>query len=118
MRLAEARALCADLVELPWDDVAVDVAVTEVSAQLLAASPQVTPVSGAPGLWWVGASGFDGIGGERALAHALRRGRGRASPAPVTTARSCTSCRPAATHRISRRRHSVSCRWTRSCAPR
>ena len=89
MRPAEARALCADLVELPWDDVAIGAAITEASAQLLAASPQVTPVSGAPGLWWVGASGFDARGRRaRARARAAPRGasagiRGRAWPSPI-----------------------------------
>src|SRR5256714_3621576 len=94
MRLAEARALCTDLVELPWDDVAVDVAVTELSAQLLTASPQVTPVSGAPGLWWVGASGFDAIGGERGLARALLRVARRWHPrARIAIASSCVAAR-------------------------
>ncbi|MCY7378223.1 MAG: hypothetical protein LH467_02660, partial [Gemmatimonadaceae bacterium] len=82
MRPTEARALCADLVELPWDDVAITAAITEVSAQLLAASPQVTPVAGAPGLWWVGASGFDAVGGERTLAHTLLRVARRWHPRP------------------------------------
>jgi protein ImuB len=51
MRPAEARALCADLIELAWDDVAIDSAITEASAAFLAAGPQVSPVAGAPGLW-------------------------------------------------------------------
>jgi protein ImuB len=96
MRPAEARALCATLVELPWDDVAVGAAITEASAQLLAASPQVTPVAGAPGLWWVGASGFDAVGGERALAHTLLRVARRWHPRPrVAIAGSCVAARAA-----------------------
>jgi protein ImuB len=96
MRPAEARALCAHLIELPWDDVAVSAAITELSAQLLAASPQVTPVAGAPGLWWVGASGFDAVGGERALAHTLLRVARRWHPRPrVAIAGSCVAARAA-----------------------
>ena len=96
MRPTEARALCADLVELPWDDVAIGAAITEVSAQLLAASPQVTPVAGAPGLWWVGASGFDAVGGERTLAHTLLRVARRWHPRPrVAVAGSCVAARAA-----------------------
>ena len=63
MTIAEARAICAELHEYPWDDVAVAAATTEMTALLLEASPQVTPVAGTPGLWWVGASGFGGRGG-------------------------------------------------------
>jgi protein ImuB len=96
MRPAEARALCADLVELPWDDVAIDAAITEASAALLAASPQVTPVAGAHGLWWVGASGFDPVGGERALATELLRVAKCWHPRPrVAIAGSCVAARAA-----------------------
>ena len=96
MRPAEARALCADLAELPWDDVAVEAAITEASAALLAASPQVTPVSGAPGLWWVGAFGFDAVGGERTLALELLRVAKRWHPRPrVAIAGSCVAARAA-----------------------
>jgi protein ImuB len=96
MRPAEARALCAGLVELPWDDVAVDAAVIEASAALLSASPQVTPVEGAPGLWWVGASGFDPVGGERALAREVLRVAKRWHPRPrVAIAGSCVAARAA-----------------------
>jgi len=96
MRPAEARALCADLVELPWDDVAIEAAITEASAALLSASPQVTPVDGAPGLWWVGASGFDPVGGERALAVELLRVAKRWHPRPrVAIAGSCVAARAA-----------------------
>ena len=96
MRPTEARALCADLHELAWDDVAIGAAVTEMSAALVAASPQVTPVSGAPGLWWVGASGFDGIGGERELGSALLRIARRWHPRPrVAIGGSCVAARAA-----------------------
>jgi nucleotidyltransferase/DNA polymerase involved in DNA repair len=96
MRPAEARALCADLIELPWDDVAIDGAITEASAAFLSAGPQVSPVAGAPGLWWVGASGFDPVGGERALAMELLRVAKRWHPRPrVAIAGSCVAARAA-----------------------
>jgi protein ImuB len=96
MRPAEARALCADLIELPWDDVAIDAAITEASAAFLSAGPQVSPVAGAPGLWWVGASGFDPVGGERALAVELLRVAKRWHPRPrVAIAGSCVAARAA-----------------------
>lgn len=71
MTVAEARAACASLVILDWDDTALARAITRTSADFLTASPHVTPVAGSPGTWWVGAAGFDDLGGERALAEAL-----------------------------------------------
>ena len=77
MTLAEARALCTGLDAVPWDDVAISAAIIETTARFVQASPQVSPVVGAPGMWWIGASGFaDGAraaGGqsELALANAL-----------------------------------------------
>ncbi|MEK7403290.1 MAG: hypothetical protein AABZ80_13115, partial [Gemmatimonadota bacterium] len=58
MTIAEARALCAKLEVLPWDDAAVNDAITATTAQLVSVSPQVSPVAGVPGMWWIGASGF------------------------------------------------------------
>jgi hypothetical protein len=72
MPVTEAQARCATLVVLPWDDEVIDRAVRETSAAFLAASPQVTPVAGVPGTWWVGATGLDALGGEPALAQTLR----------------------------------------------
>ena len=96
MTIAEARAVCAELQELPWDEVAVAGATTEMTALLLEASPQVTPAVGTPGMWWVGASGFGGRGGERELAHALRRIAARWHPRPrVAIADSCVAARAA-----------------------
>ena len=96
MTVTEARALCASLEMLPWDDVMVDAAITKATAAMLIASPQVTPVAGAPGLWWVGASGFDALGGERALARALLRVARLWHPAPrVAIASSCVAARAA-----------------------
>ena len=95
MTLAEARAICAELREYPWDDVAIAGATTEMTAELLAASPQVTPVAGTPGMWWIGASGF-GRGGERELAYTLRRIAARWHPRPrVAIADSCVAARAA-----------------------
>lgn len=96
MRPAQARALCAALVELPWDDDAVAAAITEASALLLGGSPQVTAVRETPGLWWVGASGFDAVGGERELARTLLRIARRWHPRPrVAIAGSCVVARAA-----------------------
>src|SRR5271168_3345298 len=53
MTVAEARAYCAELEVRPWDDTVIDRAVVEMTATLLAASPQVTPVYGSPGMWWL-----------------------------------------------------------------
>jgi len=96
MTLAEARAICTEVREYLWDDVAIAGATTEMTAQLLAASPQVTPVAGTPGMWWIGASGFGGRGGERELAYTLRRIAARWHPRPrVAIADSCVVARAA-----------------------
>jgi protein ImuB len=72
MGAAEARARCAALELRRWDEGRLGEAITQVSGLLLGASPQVTPVAGAPGTWWVGARGFDGLGGEQQLAERIR----------------------------------------------
>lgn len=96
MTLAEARALSADLDVRPWDDAAIEREVLRATAALLVASPQVTPAAGAPGLWWVGASGFDGLGGERNLARTLLRVARLWHPrARVAIADSCVAARAA-----------------------
>jgi hypothetical protein len=65
------------------DAVAVDNEVTRCTALLLTVSAQVTPVAGAPGMWWVGVGGAEQGGpGERNLAHALARLARRWHPAP------------------------------------
>ncbi|HYW32621.1 MAG TPA: hypothetical protein VE869_14075 [Gemmatimonas sp.] len=96
MGVPEARASCAALDVRPWDDSAVADAILAVTGALLAASPQVTPVAGAPGMWWVGATGFDGIGGEDALGRALL-GIARVwhPDARVAVADSCVAARAA-----------------------
>jgi len=95
MTLSEARGLCAALEILPWDDVAIDAAITAVTASLVAASPQVSPVAGAPGMWWVGASGF-AQGDEPGIAQSLLRIARAWHPRPrVAIAGSCVAARAA-----------------------
>ena len=71
MAVNEARSRCAAVRILSWDEVAIADEVRRVTAALLFASPQVTPVAGAPGTWWVGVGGFDALGGESGLARTL-----------------------------------------------
>jgi len=71
MPVAQARAKCAALTLLPWDAARITREIARASAAFLAASPQVVPVRAHPGMWWVGAGGFDRIGGERQLATTL-----------------------------------------------
>ena len=71
MTIAEAKARCAELDVRPWDDHAIHDAMLAATTALLAASPQVTPATGSPGMWWVGASGFEALGGEEQLAQTL-----------------------------------------------
>ena len=96
MTPAEARAVCAALEVVAWDEVALDGAVTRATAALLVASPQVTPVAGTPGMWWVGAGGLDGVGGERSLVRTLVRVAQLWHPRPrVAVASSCVAARAA-----------------------
>ncbi|MEX2178285.1 MAG: hypothetical protein WD801_06215, partial [Gemmatimonadaceae bacterium] len=100
MTLTEARALCATLEVLPWDENTVLAAISDATAAFIAASPQVSPVAGAPGLWWIGASGFAthaaGGRGERAFAHALLAIAAQWHPdARVAIADSCVAARAA-----------------------
>ena len=68
----------------------------EVTAALVAASPRVTPAADEMGIWWVGADGFDQIGGEPQLARALLDIARRWSPrARVAVADSCVAARAA-----------------------
>jgi protein ImuB len=96
MTVAEARARCADLALVPHDATALADAVLRVTAALVGASPQVTPAAGAPGTWWVGATGFDAVGGDAALADALLAiARGWHPEARVAIADSCVVARAA-----------------------
>ncbi|MGI9077658.1 MAG: hypothetical protein ACR2G6_10055, partial [Gemmatimonadaceae bacterium] len=92
MTVAEARALCAELEILNWDNDVIARAVDVVTADLLQASPQVTPATGKPGTWWVGASGFDSIGGEPELLQCLLGIAGRWHPdSRAAAANSCVA---------------------------
>jgi protein ImuB len=71
MTVAEARALCATIEMLPWDDVAINNAIAAATARFVEHSPQVSPVAGAPGMWWVGASGFAPSHESRVTSHEL-----------------------------------------------
>jgi protein ImuB len=96
MTLSEARALCAELEVWEWDDDAITRAITETTAAFLAATPQVTPAAGEPGLWWAGAVGLDRVGGERELVRALARIARTWHPrARVAIAGSCVTARAA-----------------------
>jgi protein ImuB len=102
MSLSEARALCSRLDAWPWDDDAVSAGITTATAAFVEASPQVTPVAGAPGMWWIGASGFAagaraaGGAGTRAFAHALLTIAQRWHPhARVAVADTCVAARAA-----------------------
>ncbi|HEX6943006.1 MAG TPA: DNA polymerase Y family protein [Gemmatimonadaceae bacterium] len=94
MTVTEATSRCADLEVLPWDPVVIDGDVRRVTASFLDASPQVTPVPGSPGMWWIGASGLETLGGEAALAQALLGHARRWHPgARVAIADSCVAAR-------------------------
>jgi protein ImuB len=94
MTVAAARGRCATLDVRDWDEPRVDREVARTSAAFLSASPQVAPAAGLPGTWWIGASGFDGLGGERVLAETLGRMAKVWSPrARVCIADSCVAAR-------------------------
>ena len=107
MTVNEARARCAELEVLPWDDAVIARELARASAAFLSASPQVSPVGDAPGTWWIGASGFDELGGERLLACTLQRIAAVWHPsARVGVADTCVAAR-AATWAIVRSQASV-----------
>ena len=107
MTALEARARCAALEILDWDDSAIASAIAELSAHFLVASPQVTPAAHEPGLWWIGAHGLEAMGGERMLVRALAELAGAWHPrARVAVASSCVAAR-AATWAAPGRRTSV-----------
>jgi protein ImuB len=103
MAFAEAQALAADLVSLPWDTERVARAALEVATVLLAASPRVAWAGerGNEGVWWVDAAG---LGSEPTLAARLGRlarglgfGRARAGIADSAIAAYAAACgRPGA----------------------
>jgi protein ImuB len=94
MTVTEAASRCADLAVFPWDQVVIDEEVRRATAAFLDTSPQVTPVAGTPGMWWIGATGLDTSGGETALATALLTLARRWHPAArVAIADSCVAAR-------------------------
>lgn len=102
MTVSEARSRCAALEVLPWDDLVIGRELARATAALLAASPQVSPVadvpggSGSCGTWWVGAGGFEQIGGERLLAGTLQQiARVWHPSARIGVADSCVAARAA-----------------------
>ena len=102
MLLSEARALCGALDVMAWDDHALQAAIMEMTADFVQVSPQVTPVRGSPGMWWIGASGFAiggrtaGGAGDRGLARELAARARRWHPrARVSVAGSCVAARAA-----------------------
>ncbi len=108
MTIAEARSRCATLDVRAWDDVCVARELTRASAAFLAASPQVAPAAGIPGTWWIGADGFDGLGGERTLADTLQRMARLWHPgARVAIADSCVAARAATWKTVDGRRWTV-----------
>ena len=96
MTVTEARARCTRLEILPWDEIAITGALTRATAALIQASPHVSPAGSANGTWWVGATGFEAIGGERTLARTLLTIAQRWHPeARVAIADSCAAARAA-----------------------
>jgi protein ImuB len=94
MTVAAARGRCATLDVRDWDDACVTRELARTSAAFLSASPQVAPAAGMPGTWWIGATGFDGLGGERALAGVLQQmARVWHPSARVCVADSCVAAR-------------------------
>lgn len=109
MAIGEAKARCAALRVLPWNDELIARDVTRATAAFVRASPQVTPAIGAPGLWWIGASGLD----EETLARELLSIAQLWHPhARVAIADSCVAAR-AGTWEHAGRRASVSRGWVR-----
>jgi protein ImuB len=96
MTVTEAKARCSRLDVLPWDEIAITGALTRATAALIQASPHVSPAGASTGTWWVGATGFDAIGGERRLAQTLLTIAQRWHPAArVAIADSCAAARAA-----------------------
>jgi hypothetical protein len=96
MSRAEAKARCAALDIRDWEQPPIDAAIVTATTALIAASPLVTPVAGTPGMWWVGATGFEAVGGEALLAQHLLTIAQRWHPdARVAIADACVTARAA-----------------------
>lgn len=71
MRLSEARAICGELLSLPYDTKLYEEAQTEIARQLINLSPRVSALE--PGIFLLDASGLSHFGGEsRFAANALK----------------------------------------------
>ena len=96
MAVSEARSRCAALELLQWNDTVIARELARATAAFLSTSPQVSPVEHAPGTWWIGASGFDNLGGEQLLASTLQQlARVWHPHARVAIADSCVTARAA-----------------------
>lgn len=96
MTVTAAKARCTRLEILSWDEIAIAGALTRATAAFIQASPHVSPAGAINGTWWVGATGFDAIGGERRLAQTLLSIAQRWHPlARVAIADSCAAARAA-----------------------
>ena len=96
MSVPEAQSRCAALEVLAWDDTVIARELARASAAFLSASPQVSPMTDTPGTWWIGAGGFETMGGEPLLARTLLALAGAWHPhARVGVADSCVAARAA-----------------------
>jgi protein ImuB len=96
MAVPEARSRCAALEVLAWDSAVIARELARASAAFLSASPQVSPMMDTPGTWWIGAGGFDTMGGEPLLARTLLALANAWHPhARVGVADSCVAARAA-----------------------
>ena len=96
MSVPEARSRCAALEVLAWDDAVIARELARASAAFLSASPQVSPMADTPGTWWIGAGGFETMGGEPLLARTLLALASAWHPhARVGVADSCVAARAA-----------------------
>jgi nucleotidyltransferase/DNA polymerase involved in DNA repair len=104
MTVSEARSRCAALQVLGWNDDPIGIEVVRATASFIQASPQVTPAAGAPGLWWIGASGLsprDGRGEAEFVRTVLTLARRWHPLARVAIADSCVAARAATWDRMS-----------------
>ncbi len=96
MSVPEAKSRCAALEVLAWDSAVIARELARASAAFLSASPQVSPMIDMPGTWWIGAGGFETMGGEPLLARTLLALANAWHPnARVGVADSCVAARAA-----------------------
>ncbi|MBC7894669.1 MAG: hypothetical protein H7066_04605, partial [Cytophagaceae bacterium] len=106
MTVSEAKARCATLQVFTWDEDLIAREVTRATAAFVRASPQVTPALGAPGLWWIGATGRASLGGDEPLGCDLLSIARLWHPRPrVGIADSCVAARAATWERATTNGH-------------